>query len=128
MPHYFFDIKNGHRLIDPTGLECRDDQEATAQATAIAAQIALDVPGSAGVRHVAVLNGAREQIGKVPVFATGENREGIERTAMKQSAQRRGEEAIPARDTGEAQNPLHDALYQGQPLDRSDQRADKEKS
>jgi hypothetical protein len=48
MPHYFFDIKNGHRLIDPTGLECRDDQEATAQATAIAAQIALDVPGSAG--------------------------------------------------------------------------------
>jgi hypothetical protein len=41
MPHYFFDIKNGHRLIDPTGLECRDDQEATAQATVIAAQIAL---------------------------------------------------------------------------------------
>jgi hypothetical protein len=28
MPRYFFDVKNGHRLIDPAGLDCRDDQEA----------------------------------------------------------------------------------------------------
>jgi hypothetical protein len=35
---------NGHRLIDPAGLECRDDQEATDQALIIARQIAMDVP------------------------------------------------------------------------------------
>ena len=28
MPRYFFDVKNGHRLIDPAGLDCRNDQEA----------------------------------------------------------------------------------------------------
>jgi hypothetical protein len=67
MPHYFFDVKNGHRLIDPTGLDCRDDSEATAQAAAIARQIAADVPASAGVRHVAVLNSERKEVGKVPV-------------------------------------------------------------
>ena len=31
MPHYYFDVKNGHRLIDPAGLECRDDQEFAAR-------------------------------------------------------------------------------------------------
>jgi hypothetical protein len=67
MPQYFFDVKNGHRLIDPTGIECRDDREAVTQAVAIAAQIATDVPASAGTRHVAILNSAREKIGEVPV-------------------------------------------------------------
>ncbi len=67
MPRYFFDVKNGHRLIDPSGLECRDDQDATAQATVIAAQIAKEVPGSSGARHIAILNGTREEIGRVPV-------------------------------------------------------------
>ena len=44
MPRYFFDIKNGHRLIDPAGLDCRDDQEAKDQAIIIAGQIAADAP------------------------------------------------------------------------------------
>jgi hypothetical protein len=72
MPRYFFDVKNGHRLIDPSGLECRDDQDATAQATVIAAQIAKEVPGSSGVRHIAILDGTREEIGRVPVITTAE--------------------------------------------------------
>jgi hypothetical protein len=67
MPMYFFDVKDGHRLIDPTGVECRDDGEAETQAIAIAAQIATDVPASAGIRHVAILNGSREKIGEVPI-------------------------------------------------------------
>jgi hypothetical protein len=41
MPKYFFDIKNGHRLIDPSGLDCRDDQQAMRSATFIARQIAV---------------------------------------------------------------------------------------
>jgi hypothetical protein len=58
-------------LIDPAGLECRDDREAETQAAAIAAQIATDVPASAGVRHIAILNSSREKIGEVPVGALG---------------------------------------------------------
>jgi uncharacterized protein DUF6894 len=62
MPHYYFDVKNGHRLIDPVGLECRDDRDAITKATFIAAQIAMDVPNTSGGRGVAVLNSAREEI------------------------------------------------------------------
>ena len=67
MPHYFFDVKNGHRLVDPSGIDCRNDEQATSQAIVIAAQIANDVPAAAGVRHVSILNSEREEIGKVPV-------------------------------------------------------------
>jgi hypothetical protein len=66
MPRYFFDVQNGHRLIDPSGLECRDDDEAIAQATFIARQIAADVPDSGG-RQVAVLNGDRQEVGKISI-------------------------------------------------------------
>ena len=69
MPRYFFDVKNGHRLIDPSGLDCRNDGEARAQATEIAKQIAIDVPASAGVRHVAILDSERKEVGKVPVHS-----------------------------------------------------------
>jgi hypothetical protein len=67
MPRYFFDIKNGHRLIDPAGLDCRDDQEAKDQAIIIAGQIAADAPEISGGRTIAILNDEREEIGKVPV-------------------------------------------------------------
>jgi hypothetical protein len=40
MSRYFFDVKNGDRLIDPSGLDCRDDQEARKQAI----QIAMEAP------------------------------------------------------------------------------------
>jgi hypothetical protein len=36
MPHYFFDVTNGHRLIDPAGLDCKDDNEALSTAEIIA--------------------------------------------------------------------------------------------
>jgi hypothetical protein len=69
MARYFFDVKNGHRLIDPSGLDCPNDREAKAQAAVIARQIAADVPASAGVRHVAVLNSERDEVGKVAVHS-----------------------------------------------------------
>lgn len=72
MPRYFFDVRNGHiRLVDPQGLDCRDDRAATAQAMAIAAQIAQDVPAIAETRRVAVLNRSREEIGEVSVLPGG---------------------------------------------------------
>jgi hypothetical protein len=76
MPRYFFDIKNGHRLIDPSGLDCRDDQEAKTHAIVIAQQIAADAPETSPIRHVAILDSEREEIGKVPVARTGQRRTG----------------------------------------------------
>jgi hypothetical protein len=67
MSRYFFDVKNGHRLIDPAGLDCRDDQDAITQATVIARQIALDVPETSGARHVAVLGDERKEVTMVPI-------------------------------------------------------------
>jgi hypothetical protein len=67
MPRYFFDIKNGHRLIDPAGLDCRDEREANAQAISLAQAVAAVVPNVAGVRRIVVLNSQREEIRIVPI-------------------------------------------------------------
>ena len=66
MSRYFFDVKNGHRLVDPSGLDCRNDQEAIQNAIVIARQIAADAPPN-GPRHVSVLNSNREEVSKVPI-------------------------------------------------------------
>ena len=71
MPRYFFDVIDGHRLPDPAGLECRDDEEATAHARTIAHQIAADAPGSSR-RHIVVINDDRQEVGAVPVVARGD--------------------------------------------------------
>ena len=44
MPRYYFDVKNGHRLVDPAGVDCKGDDAARRQGKAIAEQIAVDVP------------------------------------------------------------------------------------
>ncbi len=56
MPRYFFDIKNGHRLIDPAGLVCTGDDDAVAKAKVIAAQIAQDTTSAEGQRNIAVMD------------------------------------------------------------------------
>lgn len=92
MPRYYFDVKNGHRLIDPAGLECRDDQDAITQATFIAAQIAMDVPNTSGGRSVAVLNSVREEIIKVPINTNSKgDHHGGEQADRRQCPQGRGE-------------------------------------
>jgi hypothetical protein len=97
MPRYYFDVKNGHRLIDPTGLECRDDQDAITQATFIARQIALDVPDTSGGRSIAVLNSEREEVSKVSINTNGKgDHHGGEQAGRRQRPQRRGEEANAA--------------------------------
>jgi hypothetical protein len=32
MPHYYFDIKDGHTLVDPSGLNFKTDDDAIARA------------------------------------------------------------------------------------------------
>jgi hypothetical protein len=67
MPKYYFDLVDGSRLVDPSGLECRDDHDANAKAKIIAKQIEADIPTAPVQRHVEVLNEDRDKVAKVPV-------------------------------------------------------------
>jgi hypothetical protein len=69
MPHYYFDIKDGHRLVDPSGLNCKDDDHAIAKAEVIAIGVSLDKPEVDPERHIAVLNDSREELFRVPVYS-----------------------------------------------------------
>jgi hypothetical protein len=44
MPRYFFNIKDGRRLVDPSGLDCLDDADAISKGEAMARQIEADGP------------------------------------------------------------------------------------
>ena len=69
MPRYYFDIKDGHGLGDPSGLELKNDDAAIAKAKVIAIGVSLDKPAVDPKRHIAVLNGSREEIFRVPVYS-----------------------------------------------------------
>jgi hypothetical protein len=69
MPHYYFDIKDGHSLVDPSGLNFKDDDDAIAKAEVIAIGISLDKPAVDQVRHIAILNDSREEIFRVRVYS-----------------------------------------------------------
>lgn len=66
MPRYFFDQKNGRRIVDAVGLKCNDDVGALATAKFIATKIGIDNPKSQK-RYVSILNEAGDEIEKVPV-------------------------------------------------------------
>jgi len=67
MPHYYFDLKNGARLMDLAGLNCSDDADALAKGTVFAERISLDTSPRASTRYVAILNEQGDEIFKVPV-------------------------------------------------------------
>jgi hypothetical protein len=69
MPHYYFDIKDGHGLVDPSGLNFKDDDDALAKAEVIAIGVSLDKPAVDPERHIAVLNELRVEIFRVPVYS-----------------------------------------------------------
>ena len=69
MPHYYFDIQDGHRLVDPSGLNFKTDDDAIARANAIAFVVSIDTPAIDPERHIAVLNGSREEIFRVAVYS-----------------------------------------------------------
>jgi len=66
MPHYYFDVRNGHRHADSLGLDCRDDSGAIAKARFIATQIAIDTP-QLNQWHDAVLNDSGAEIFQAPI-------------------------------------------------------------
>jgi hypothetical protein len=65
MPRYHFELTNGHRLPDPTGLECETEHDAKSKADLIARRIA-DETGSNG-RFVRVVDDDGAEIYKAPV-------------------------------------------------------------
>jgi hypothetical protein len=66
VPRYFFDVKNGHRLVDPAGVDCASDVEAMRHAEIIAKKIAVDVPKSIA-RRVAVIDNEGREVGTVRI-------------------------------------------------------------
>jgi hypothetical protein len=69
MRHYYFDIKDGHRLVDPSGLDFKNDDAGIAKAKVLAIGVSIDKPEVDPKRHIAVLNGSREEIFRVPVYS-----------------------------------------------------------
>ena len=69
MPRYFFDIKNGHRLVDPSGSDCENDADAIDKAKVIAIGVSLDTPAVDPERHIAVIDDAGQEISRVPVYS-----------------------------------------------------------
>jgi hypothetical protein len=67
MPRYYFNVEDGTRLADASGLDCSDDRDAEAKAKIIARQIATDVPPVSRRRHIAVLDEDGNQVSIVPV-------------------------------------------------------------
>jgi len=69
MPRYFFDITNGHRLSDPSGVVCEDDTDAIIQAEVFAIGVSLYRPGDDPERRVAIINDKGREVGNVPVYS-----------------------------------------------------------
>jgi hypothetical protein len=69
MPHYYFDIKDGHRLIDPSGSDCKNDTAAMEKARVLAISVSLDKPAVDPTRRISVLNADRVEISAVPVYS-----------------------------------------------------------
>jgi hypothetical protein len=69
MPHYFFDIKDGHRLVDPAGSDCENDAAAIEKARVLAIGVSLDKPAVDPMRRISVLDADRVEISTLPVYS-----------------------------------------------------------
>jgi hypothetical protein len=66
MPRYHFELANGHRLPDPSGLECTGDDDAKAKAIQIARTMSAELKPVRG-RQLVVLNESGNEICSVPL-------------------------------------------------------------
>jgi hypothetical protein len=69
MSRYYFDIADGHKLVDPGGRHFNNDSDAIDMAKVYAIQVSLDTPKVDPERHISVLDGARVEIAKIPVYS-----------------------------------------------------------
>lgn len=69
MPRYYFDIKDGHRFVDPSGMTFRNDDDAIDRAKAVAIVVSIDQPRVDPTRYISVLNEFRIEIFQAPVYS-----------------------------------------------------------
>lgn len=69
MPRYYFDVKNGHRLVDPSGDDFKNDRDAIERAKAVAIVVSIDQPEVDPTRYISVLNASRIEIFQAPVYS-----------------------------------------------------------
>jgi hypothetical protein len=69
MPRYFFDVADGHRLFDKSGIVCDDDTDAIVRAAVLAIGVSLDKPEDNPERRIAIINDQGREIGNVPVYS-----------------------------------------------------------
>lgn len=69
MPRYFFDIQDGHRLVDPAGRECENDQAAVEKAKIIAVQVSMDKPAVDPTRRISILDSNHKEISTIEVYS-----------------------------------------------------------
>jgi hypothetical protein len=69
MPRYYFDIADGHKLVDPAGRDFKNSSDAIDMAKVYAIQVSLDTPKVDPERHIAVLDAARVEVAKIPVYS-----------------------------------------------------------
>lgn len=68
VPLYFFDIKDGHRLVDPRGRNLKNDAEAIAKAKVMAIGVSLDKPEVNPARSIVVIDDDGREIFRQPVY------------------------------------------------------------
>jgi hypothetical protein len=69
MPHYFFDVKDGHGLVDRAESDCKNDAAAFEKARVLAIGVSLDKPAVDPTRRISVLNADRAEISSVAVYS-----------------------------------------------------------
>jgi hypothetical protein len=69
VPRYFFDIKDGHRLVDTSGSYFKDDTAAIDKAKVLATGVSLDNSAVDPTRRISVLSVDRTEISTVPVYS-----------------------------------------------------------
>ena len=66
MPHYFFDIKDGHKARGPARVRLQKWRRC---AKVLAIGVSLDTPKDDPERRVAIINDQGREIGTVPVYS-----------------------------------------------------------
>jgi hypothetical protein len=69
MPRYYFDIKDGHRFVDPSGVAFKNDHDAIDRAKAVAIVVSIDQPKVDPTRYISVLNESKIEIFQAPVYS-----------------------------------------------------------
>jgi hypothetical protein len=69
IPHYFFDIKDGHRLVDPSGSQSENDKAAIERAKVLAIGVSLDKPAVDPMPRISIQTADMVEISTVPIYS-----------------------------------------------------------